>query len=277
MLMDAYGYASQNITVLRDDDPTKMPTKANIWIALQSIVAASGPTDEIWFHYSGHGTQIRDINGDEADGLDEAIVPVDYLTVGMIGDDELFNLVRSIRCRAFLVFDSCHSGSVCDLQYSINYVNGSFSKSVSSSKSIANPQIVLLSGCRDAQTSADAYDNTAKEAGGALSISLVDALRKNGHNADIMKIYNDVCYGLMSAKYTQIPVLSSSTLLPTWRFARPNGPSASVLPAKMPTTSTVSLASKKVQVAPKQVYVGPPTTFAFAGVARRQPRLSLNL
>ena len=277
MLIDAYGYSSQNITVLRDDDPTKMPTKANIWIALQSIIAASGQTDEIWLHYSGHGTQIRDTNGDEADRLDEAIVPVDYLTAGMIGDDDLFNLVRSIRCRAFLVFDSCHSGSVCDLQYSINYVNGSFAKSISSSKSIANPQIVLLSGCRDAQTSADAYDNTAKEAGGALSISLVDALRKNGHNADIMKIYNDVCYGLMSAKYAQIPVLSSSTLLPTWRFARPNGPSASVLPAKMPTTSTVSLASKKVQVAPKPVYVGPPTTFAFAGVARRQPRLSLNL
>ena len=276
MLIDAYGYSSQNITVLRDDDPTKMPTKANIWIALQSIIAASGQTDEIWLHYSGHGTQIRDTNGDEADRLDEAIVPVDYLTAGMIGDDDLFQLVRSIRCRAFLVFDSCHSGSVCDLQYSINYVNGSFAKSISSSKSIANPQIVLLSGCRDAQTSADAYDDTAKEAGGALSISLVDALRKNGHNADIMKIYNDVCYGLMSAKYTQIPVLSSSAVAPTWRFARPNGPSA-VLPAKMPTISTASLASKKVSVAPKPVYVGPPTTFAFSGVSRRQSRMNMNL
>ena len=29
MLMDAYGYAAQNITVLRDDDGNKMPTKAN--------------------------------------------------------------------------------------------------------------------------------------------------------------------------------------------------------------------------------------------------------
>jgi len=277
MLIDAYGYSSQNITVLRDDDPTKMPTKANIWIALQSIIAASGQTDEIWLHYSGHGTQIRDKNVDEVDGLDEAIVPVDYLTAGMIVDDDLFQLVRSIRCRAFLVFDSCHSGSVCDLQYSINYVNGSFAKSISSSKSIANPQIVLLSGSRDAQTSADAYDNTAKEPGGALSISLVDALRKNGHNADIMKIYNDVCYGLMSAKYTQIPVLSSSAVAPTWRFARPSVVQAASPLTTTPKPSSPSLASKSVSLVPRNIYVGPPTTFAFSGVSRRQPRMSLNL
>jgi hypothetical protein len=277
MLMDAYGYAAQNITVLRDDDGNKMPTKANILLALQSIIAASRASDEIWLHYSGHGTQVRDTNGDEADRLDEAIVPVDYLTAGMISDDDLFNLVRSIRCRAFLVFDSCHSGSVCDLQYSINYVNGSFAKSISSSKSIANPNIVLLSGCRDAQTSADAYDDTAKEPGGALSISLVDALRKNGHNVDILKVYNDVCYGLISAKYQQIPVLSSSAALPSWRFARPSVVQAASPLTTTPKPSSPSLASKSVSLVPRNIYVGPPTVFAFSGVGRRQTRMGMNL
>ena len=280
MIIDAYGYSTQNITVLRDDDPAKMPTKANILIALQSIIAASGASDEIWFHYSGHGTQIRDTTGDEVDGLDEAIVPVDYLSAGMIGDDDLFQLVRGIRCRAFLVFDSCHSGSVCDLQYSINYVNGSFSKTISSGKSIINPYIVVLSGCRDAQVSADAYDDVAREAGGALSISLVDALRKNGHTADVLKVYNDICFGLISAKYTQIPVLSSTTASPTWRFARPF---VGVSFVKVPASTFVSGSSaKSVQRAtppppPKTPYIGTPTDFAFSsGRAKRSARMGLH-
>ena len=220
VLMDAYGYNSENIIMLRDDDSTKMPTKANIMIALQSIVASSGVNDEVWIHYSGHGTQLRDANGDESDRLDEAIVPVDYMTVGMISDDELFNVVRNLRCRAFLVFDSCHSGSVCDLQYSIHYVNGAFSKAISSNKMVGNPNVVVMSGCRDAQTSADSFDHTVKEFGGALTMSLIESLRKNKHAADILKIYNDTCYLLVRTGYSQIPVLSSSVSNPTLRFTR---------------------------------------------------------
>jgi len=221
MLIDAYGYSFRNIVVLRDDDPSKMPTKANILIALQAIVSASGPNDEIWFHYSGHGTQIRDTNGDESDGLDEAIVPVNYKTAGMIGDDDLYQLIRGIRCRAFLAFDSCHSGSVCDLQYSINYTKGTFAKSVSSQKWVSNSNIVVMSGCRDSQTSADSYDTDFREYGGAFTISLMDSLRRNNHTVDLMKLYNDVCFELISAKYDQIPVLSSSSPTPTYTFARP--------------------------------------------------------
>jgi hypothetical protein len=220
VLMDAYGYNSENIIMLRDDDPSKMPTKAKIMVALQSIVASSGVNDEVWIHYSGHGTQLRDTNGDESDRLDEAIVPVDYQTVGMISDDELFNVVRNLRCRAFLVFDSCHSGSVGDLQYSIHYVNGAFSKAITSNKSVGNPNVVMMSGCRDAQTSADSFDHTVKEFGGALTISLIESLRKNKHTADILKIYNDTCYLLMRTGYSQIPVLSSSVANPTLRFTR---------------------------------------------------------
>lgn len=235
VLMDAYGYSRENIVMLRDDDPAKMPTKANILLALQSIIVKSGVNDEVWIHYSGHGTQLRDINGDETDRLDEAIVPVDYLTTGMISDDDLFTLLRGIRCRAFLVFDSCHSGSVCDLQYSIHYVNGAFSKSVTSAKTLSNPHVVVMSGCRDAQTSADAYDNSAREFGGALTIALIDSLRKNQHFADVCKVYNDTCFLLVSSGYDQIPVLSSSVPDPLLRFSREGVPT---LPAYTSTPTT---------------------------------------
>jgi hypothetical protein len=220
VLIDAYGYNSKNVVVLRDDDPTKMPTKANILVALQSLIVNSGVNDELWIHYSGHGTQLRDTNGDESDRLDEAIVPVDYMTAGMISDDDLFNLIRHIRGRAFLVFDSCHSGSVCDLQYSIHYVNGAFSKIVSSKKIIQNPNIIVMSGSRDAQTSADTFDTTSREFGGALTISLIESLRKNQHVGDVLKIYSDTCYMLKMSGYDQIPVLSSSTGNSNFGFSR---------------------------------------------------------
>ena len=44
------------------------------------------PTDSLFLHYSGHGGQTFDLNGDEEDGQDEFICPVDG---GIIVDDEL--------------------------------------------------------------------------------------------------------------------------------------------------------------------------------------------
>jgi len=280
MLIDAYGYPPENIVVLRDDIPTKNPTRSNILLALQVIATVSGPNDELWIHYSGHGSQIRDTNNDEMDKLDETIVPVDYMTAGMINDDELFNIVRTIKCKACLVFDSCHSGSICDLQYSINYNSGSFSRSVTTNKAIANPNIIVLSGCRDTQTSEDSFDSRVNEFGGAMTISLLTVLRKNRHSADIMKIYNDLCADLVNNKFGQIPVLSSTVVVPTWVFMRPppdkitvfiepgrpaaassipSKPANSSVPLNKPSTSnskkntilTINLFSKKSSMKPK--------------------------
>jgi hypothetical protein len=244
MLIDAYGYSPENMIILRDDISSRMPTKTNIINALQSVVSMTGVKDELWFHYSGHGTQLRDTNRDESDGADEAIVPVDYPTAGMIIDDDLFNMVRSIKGKAFLVFDSCHSGSVCDLQYSINYVSGSFSRSISSKKILLNPNIVVLSGCRDAQTSADTYDSVANEFGGALTMAITTTLRKNKHSVDIMKLYNDVCYYLLQNRYEQIPVLSSSAATPILLFTRP--PVVTIATIQSPVSSPIKTAAKSI-------------------------------
>jgi hypothetical protein len=255
MLIDAYGYQHNNIAMLRDDDSSRMPTRANILAALQNIVAVSGANDEIWIHYSGHGTQVRDVNGDEPDRLDEAIVPVDFTTVGMILDDELFNIVRNIRGRAMLVFDSCHSGSICDLPYSINYgPGGSLTKSITSNKLIiGNPNIIVLSGSRDPQTSADSFDMTTREASGALTMTLIDALRKNQHYADILKVYRDTCASLAANKYTQIPVLSTTSYTPVLQFVRALPPIARpvaaplVLPLPKPAAATTKRGSENIK------------------------------
>jgi hypothetical protein len=81
--------------MLRDitDSPETMPTKQNMMKALTDIVAESSKCEEIWIHYSGH-SQVRDRDGNEADGMDEVVVPVDYTTAGFIVDDDILILLK---------------------------------------------------------------------------------------------------------------------------------------------------------------------------------------
>jgi hypothetical protein len=253
-LIDAYGYRPENITFLRDDVNTAVPTRANILATLKSVIAASANYSELWIHYSGHGTQVKDKNGDEkgpgGDGLDEAIVPSDFQKAGMITDDEIYAILNTSKCRTLVFFDSCNSGSACDLPYSINYTKGSFVKSLSSrNTAMSNTNIIMMSGCRDPQTSADAYNEFAKSAEGAFTMSLLGALRKNDHNADIMKIYGDVCSALIQNRFTQIPVLSSSAQTPSYQFSR----SGSVSNIQSTTFVAVSSSKSKGMASTKSV------------------------
>ena len=48
------------------------------------LVRGAQPNDSLFFHYSGHGSQQQDHDGDEVDGTDETICPVDYKDAGQI-------------------------------------------------------------------------------------------------------------------------------------------------------------------------------------------------
>lgn len=47
---------------------------------------------------AGHGGSVRDKSGDEADNMDETLVPVDYKEAGQITDDEILKEVRLLAC-----------------------------------------------------------------------------------------------------------------------------------------------------------------------------------
>lgn len=69
---------------------------------------------------SGHGGQTPDLDGDEDDGYDEVIYPVDFRVAGHIVDDDMhIIMVKSLQpgVRLTAIFDSCHSGSALDLPY----------------------------------------------------------------------------------------------------------------------------------------------------------------
>ncbi|KAB8664807.1 hypothetical protein FH972_026234 [Carpinus fangiana] len=117
-----FGYKREDMVILTDDqqNPMSQPTKANILRAMHWLVKDARPNDSLFFHYSGHGGQTKDLDGDEEDGYDEVIYPVDFRQAGHIVDDEMHRImVASLQAgvRLTAIFDSCHSGSALDLPY----------------------------------------------------------------------------------------------------------------------------------------------------------------
>ncbi|OCF36254.1 metacaspase-1 [Kwoniella heveanensis CBS 569] len=122
-LIERYHYKAEDIVMLTDDarNARQIPTRANIIQACQWLVSGAQPNDALFFHYSGHGGQTKDLDGDEDDGYDEVIYPLDHKQAGHIVDDEREHhlLVKPLPagCRLTAIFDSCHSGSCLDLPY----------------------------------------------------------------------------------------------------------------------------------------------------------------
>ncbi|KAI0969157.1 caspase domain-containing protein [Xylaria arbuscula] len=121
-LVEHYGYKREDMVILTDDqqNPMSQPTKQNLLRAMHWLVKDARPNDSLFFHYSGHGGQTKDLDGDEPDGYDEVIYPVDFRQVGHITDDEMHRImVRPLQSgvRLTAIFDSCHSGTALDLPY----------------------------------------------------------------------------------------------------------------------------------------------------------------
>jgi len=118
--LEAQGYSGTAMRILLDDGVCEWPTRAGIMSAMRWLVDGAEPGDSLFFHYSGHGASIEDDNGDEADGMDEALCPVDYESAGLVRDDDVFAiLVMPLRegVQLTCVMDCCHSGTIMDLPY----------------------------------------------------------------------------------------------------------------------------------------------------------------
>jgi hypothetical protein len=94
------------------------PTGHNILAAMDWLV--SEPNCTLFLHYSGHGGQIRDTDGNRSTGLDDSIVPIDYEQMGQISSTLLHeHLVTRMApgCTLFIIMDCCHSGSAVELPF----------------------------------------------------------------------------------------------------------------------------------------------------------------
>ena len=89
---------------------TKQATRSSVLKAMRAAAKALVSGDLFFMTYSGHGGQVPDVSGDEADKQDETWCLFD----GQLIDDELyFELSRfASGVRILVLSDSCHSGTV---------------------------------------------------------------------------------------------------------------------------------------------------------------------
>lgn len=222
VLADAYGYELQNITVLRDDntDAKTMPTRENILSNIRNLMNESANCSEIWIHYSGHGSVMRDTTGDEVDGTDEVLVPVDYDKSGMIVDDELRVILEGAKCRVFLTMDCCHSGTNWDVQYSFPIINNRIYRTVNNSHTLTNRNVYMFGGSRDDQSAYDYFNYEMRVPMGAFTIAMIDSMRARNHNVSLLQLYVDIHNYLARNGFPQNVYLSSSNPLPFIQIQR---------------------------------------------------------
>ncbi|MCC3159008.1 caspase family protein [Hymenobacter sp. 15J16-1T3B] len=89
-------------------------TRAGILQAVHQLIAGSKAGDVLVLQYSGHGTTLPDLDGDELDGVDEALCPYDYDAGAYLLDDDLRQLFDALPAGVNLTcfFDCCHSGTI---------------------------------------------------------------------------------------------------------------------------------------------------------------------
>jgi hypothetical protein len=197
----------ENMMYLTEEEKEdRHPTKQNILDAMEWLVADAKAGDVLWFHFSGHGSQQRDYTGEEKDGTDENIVPLDYNRRGCIQDDDLNNiLVDKVPEGATLyaVFDCCHSGTMLDMHFVYDEPNVAFVSDSSNPKSKGTTY--MISGCMNVQTSADlppGFEEGLDESVGALSGALLRYMGRDMTWGDMIK---GVRSDLKAARLRQIP------------------------------------------------------------------------
>ena len=110
------------LTTLLDEQATYQ----NITNQLSTFTNHTKKGDIVYLHFSAHGQPVEDLNGDEEDGWDEAIVPIDayknykkgvYEGKKHLLDDQLNTYIKKLRTKIgstgflYVVIDACHAGT----------------------------------------------------------------------------------------------------------------------------------------------------------------------
>lgn len=237
------GYTHESISYLTDGNRTSkgiigasslLPTRQNIIDGFTTLVSGMVAGDEAVFHYSGHGSLVRDTNGDEVSGFDSCICPIDYNVSssdggGIITDDDIRSfLVNKVPrgARLYIILDCCHNGTGCDIRYKYEDYSVLVRKHpmpiwrtlqrayLQSKYTETDGNVFMISGSRDEQTSADAYINNAFA--GALTYAVFSILRANQSNIRTYSwsiLLRDVRQFMRENRYTQIPQIMTGRLI----------------------------------------------------------------
>lgn len=203
VLLD-FHYRKQNITVLSDASATK----STIIKELNRLWNATQTGDCVYLHFSCHGQQMMDDNGDEEDGLDEALIPYDasywyisgvYEGENHMRDDELGIWIEKIRKKAgaqgqvTVLLDACHSGTGNRENESQDYIRGTsaifapndyipiegkrpeLSLRLKPNKELA--PTVVFSACLPNEINYEYFDRTHSRYSGLLTYAFVETVK----------------------------------------------------------------------------------------------------
>ena len=202
------GFDDRNIVMLTEEEKKpRKPTEWNIVRWLMWLIRLARDGDVLYFHFSGHGSYVRDTSGDERDRRDECLVPLDYLKSGMITDDVIKRIIMQVgkEVNLYMIFDCCHSGTLADLPYKYNENNRVI---VNKRNIVPKCNVVMISGCKDSQTSADAWFREEKRYEGALTNTYLRVLKSYDNEVSYKILLGKVRRILKLKEFTQIPQLS---------------------------------------------------------------------
>ena len=226
LLVKTYNFEPDNIRVLTDERATKL----NIESRMEWLIKESQPGDEAVYYHSGHGSRIRDRNGDElTDQLDELLVTYDHSWDFPLIDDDIGEMFKDLKEEVFLsvLVDTCHSGTMTRTLnnfsgnphgeiVNIRFLDPPFDIACRSFNRDMKVKVVgardgneedqrhiLLSGCKEFQTSKELVFNGNVR--GALTYNLTKILRENLEQFDFNYMRNistvkdymtalDICY-----------------------------------------------------------------------------------
>ncbi len=226
LLVECFGFNNSDIRVLLDE----RATKDGILKRLAWLADISKDGDTVVFHFSGHGSQIPDLNRDEQeDKLDELICPWDMDWAGVyITDDDLALYLNRISpgVRVEVILDCCHSGTgIRDIgcrtsepdiyPHSYRFVDAPpglqlIQKDVESLpiiKRMYSPgeNQVLWAGSQSSQTSADAYIRGSYN--GAFTYFLCNHVKRVSGNITRKEVMSRVRESIAKVGFEQVPQL----------------------------------------------------------------------
>jgi hypothetical protein len=232
VLTEYYGFAGKDITVMTDLKATKEAMQA----AIQKLVAGARKGDVLLLHYSGHGSNVPDDDGDEAEEREEILCPTDLDWKDPFRDDWLRKTFDKLKSGVSLtvIMDCCHSGTNTRAVLSRNEpikqrylpspwdlvavesgrkLRGAVKRELRASSRAkrkksdvvhADIRELLVTGCRDTQTSADAFIKGSYN--GALTYYLVESIREAKGKLTYRELHKRTLAKL-KGEYDQVPQL----------------------------------------------------------------------
>lgn len=232
ILKTFFGFTNNDIRVLANE----RATKKNILSRLERMVKKSKKGDQLIFHFSGHGSQIRDRDNDELnDHMDEIICPYNMnWDDGYITDDMLRAILDQLPkgVKMEIILDSCYSGtgtrdigveSACgsvprplfknrflrppidiECRYQGDENDMKATRTFRSDEAITLNH-VLWAGCKDNQTSADAYIDGRYN--GAFTYYFCKHIRESRGVINRAELHSRIANSLDHNDYSQLPQL----------------------------------------------------------------------